>query len=153
MFPALPPGVPVPLREVLTPMLLPVTVESVAAGFPSPADDYVDASIDLNVELIPCPTATFFMRVEGDALRGDGICDGDLLVIDRSVLPRAGLVVVAVLAGQFVLRRLVRTTHGLSLIASDGQTPSVLLSDDEDSAIWGVVIHAIHHLSGSPARR
>ena len=138
---------------LLAPLLLKLSFETVAAGFPSPADDYVDSSIDLNVELIPCPTATFFMRVEGDALRGDGICDGDLLVIDRSVLPRAGLVVVAVLAGRFVLRRLVRSAHGLSLVASDGVTPGVLLSDDEDTALWGVVIHAIHHLSGSPSRR
>jgi len=76
-----------------------------------------------------------------------------LLVIDHSVLPRAGLIVVAVLNGGYVLRRLVCSANGLSLIARDGQTPSLLLSDDEDSSIWGVVIHAIHHLSGSPARR
>lgn len=67
MVPVLPPGVPVPLREVPAPLLLHLSVETVAAGFPSPADDYVDASIDLNIELIPCPTATFFMRVEGDS--------------------------------------------------------------------------------------
>jgi DNA polymerase V len=118
------------------------------------------------VELIPRPLSTFFMRVSGDAMRGDGIVDGDLLVIDRSVDPRPGMVVVAVHAGAFLLRRLARRGNGLWLVASDGTSPPLVLVSDEGSGgdargssdgggadLWGVVIHAVHHLAGAPSRR
>jgi len=151
-------------------MRLPLVTESVAAGFPSPADDYIEGRIDLNVELIPRPLSTFFMRVSGDAMRGDGIVDGDLLVIDRSVDPRPGMVGVVVHAGGFLLRRLARRGARLWLVASDGASPPLKLSGDPDSGdaaggdeagggeaggaeLWGVVIHAVHHLAGAPSRR
>ena len=86
-MPPLPPQSPLPLREGAEALFCLLATEAVSAGFPSPADDYVEARIDLNLELIPRPLSTFFMRVSGDAMRGDGIVDGDLLVIDRSVDP------------------------------------------------------------------
>ncbi|MFZ0406605.1 MAG: translesion error-prone DNA polymerase V autoproteolytic subunit [Cyanobium sp.] len=151
----LPPGLPVPLRVQGPARLCALLGESVAAGFPSPADDYVEARIDLNLELIPSPLSTFFMRVEGDAMRGDGILDGDLLVIDRSLEPRVGLVVVAVHAGGFILRRLGRREGRLWLLASDAVTPALPLASEDDPGgqLWGVAIHAIHHLIGTPSRR
>ena len=99
------------------------------------------------------------MRVQGDAMRADGIVDGDLLVIDRSLDPRPGLLVVAVWSGEFILRRLARGTGGLQLEASDGSSPPLPLDDpdvptDQPSAtLWGVAIHAVHHLAGAPSRR
>ncbi len=151
----LPPGLPVPLQAENPPYCCALVGESVAAGFPSPADDYVEARIDLNLELIPSPLSTFFMRVQGDAMRGDGIVDGDLLVIDRSLNPRVGMVVVAVHDGSFILRRLGSREGRLWLLASDALTPPLPLANDDDQAgqVWGVAIHAIHHLAAAPSRR
>ena len=141
-------GVPVPLRPDPPPHLCPLAGEGVAAGFPSPADDYVEARIDLNRELIPSPLSTFFMRVRGDAMGGDGIVDGDLLVIDRSVDPRPGRVVVVVHGDRFLVRRLARRLGRLWLEASDGRSAPLPLAtaDAEGAELWGVVIHAVHHL-------
>jgi DNA polymerase V len=156
----LPPQSPLPPRQGAAALFCLLATEAVSAGFPSPADDYVEARIDLNVELIPRPLSTFFMRVSGDAMRGDGIVDGDLLVIDRSVDPRPGMVVVAVHAGAYLLRRLARRGAELWLVASDGTSPPLVLVSDEGSGgdgagadLWGVVIHAVHHLAGAPSRR
>lgn len=156
---SLPPGLPVPLRPDPEPLPFPLAAEAVAAGFPSPADDYVEASIDLNLELIPRPLSTFFMRVQGDAMAGDGIVDGDLLVIDRSVEPRPGMLVVVVHEGGFLLRRLVRHGAGLGLVASDGVSPPLPLAQGEEleggegAQLWGVALHAVHHLAAAPSRR
>jgi DNA polymerase V len=127
----------------------------VSAGFPSPAEDYGEAQIDLNLELIPRPLSTFFMRVSGNAMAGDGILDGDLLVIDRSVEARVGLVVVATHGGTFIVRRLQRQRDGVGgglLVASDGASAVIPLTSGE-AELWGVVIHAVHHLAGAPSRR
>jgi DNA polymerase V len=157
MLAALPPGVPLPLRRESAPVPCPLAGEAVAAGFPSPADDYVEARIDLNVELIPSPLSTFFMRVSGDAMRGDGILDGDLLVIDRSIDARPGMLVVATCGGAFLLRRLRSRGQGLWLVASDGSSPPLALIHDHggegEAELWGVAIHAVHHLAGAPSRR
>lgn len=134
-----------PLQEL--PLPLPLAGETVAAGFPSPADDYVEATIDLNGALIPRPSSTFLMRIEGDAMRGDGIHHGDLLVIDRSVGPRSGSIVVAVREGRFLLRRLEGGPARWRLVASDSTSPAIdLHGNDPDLLIWGVVIHAVRHL-------
>lgn len=154
----LPPGVPLPLRPDPVPRRPAAAAGTAATGFPSPADDYVEARIDLNVELIPSPLSTFFMRVRGDAMRGDGILDGDLVVIDRSIDPRPGMVVVATWEGSFLLRRLRRHRGGgLRLVASDGLSPPLRVREEEEgegpAELWGVVIHAVHHLAGAPSRR
>jgi len=154
MAPDWPLGVPVSLRDPPPAVLGALVAAPFAAGFPSPADDYVEARIDLNMELIPSPLSTFFMRVAGDAMGGDGILEGDLLVIDRSVSPRPGRVVVAVVDGMFVVRRLAQRQGGLWLLASDGATvPMALQGEGGGGAeLWGVVIHAVHHLAGAPSR-
>ena len=134
---------------------MPLASVAVAAGFPSPADDYVEARIDLNLALVPRPLSTFFMRVSGDAMAGDGILDGDLLVIDRSVAARPGLVVVATHAGSFIVRRLQGQPGGRTgalLVASDGHSPPIPLAGGE-ADLWGVVIHAVHHLAGTGSGR
>jgi DNA polymerase V len=143
----MPAALPVALRQPLAERFCPLALEAVPAGFPSPADDYVEARIDLNRELIPSPLSTYLMRVRGDAMAGDGIMDGDLLVIDRSLAPRPGRLVVALEAGAFIHRRLRCGAGGFRLEASDGCTPPVPL---EQAELWGVVIHAIHHLVAVP---
>ncbi len=126
---------------------LPLALESIAAGFPSPADDYVEASIDLNAALVPRPTSTFLMRVEGDAMQGAGIQHGDLLVIDRSVAARPGCTVVAIHEGRFVLRQLRGERPPWHLVASDPAIPAIRVDEPGgELLIWGVVMHAVHHL-------
>jgi DNA polymerase V len=145
----LPQGIPLPLATVLGSSTCALASSHVAAGFPSPADDYVEARIDLNLALIPRPLSTFFMRVSGDAMAGDGILDGDLLVIDRSLEARPGLVVVATHDGAFIVRRLEgrRGSATGRLVASDGLSAPIALVEGE-AELWGVVIHAVHHLAG-----
>jgi DNA polymerase V len=130
---------------------LPVPVGATASGFPSPADDHGEARIDLNVELIPRPLSTFLLRVSGEAMRGDGISEGDLLVIDRSVDAQPDMVVVAVHEGAFLLRRLCRRGDRPWLMAGDGVSPPIPLAPDPQGAeLWGVVLHAVHVLPAPP---
>lgn len=137
---------PQPLRSQRHPLLLPLAGERVAAGFPSPADDYVEVGIDLNDQLIRHPSSTFFLRVSGDSMTGAGIHDGDLLVVDRSLDPRPGRVVVAVLDGGFTLKRLARHRGRLRLEAANPDYPPLELEGCGDMQIWGVAIHVIHPL-------
>ena len=132
--------------------MLPLAEERVAAGFPSPADDYVEVGIDLNEQLIRHPTSTFFLRVSGHSMTGAGIHDGDLLVVDRGMDPRPGRVVVAILDGAFTLKRLTRHRGRLRLEAAHPDYPPFELHDSHDVQIWGVAIHVIHPLR-QPCRK
>ena len=137
---------PLPLQPRRTRLSLPLAGEQVAAGFPSPADDYVEVGIDLNDQLIRHPTSTFFLRVSGESMLGAGIHDGDLLVVDRSLDPRPGRVVVAVLDGEFTLKRLAKHHGRLRLEAANPAYPPLELHRCGDVQIWGVAIHVIHPL-------
>jgi DNA polymerase V len=139
-------GRPLPLRERRPALRLPLAAESVAAGFPSPADDYVETGIDLNEQLIRHPSSTFFLRVSGDSMIGAGIHHGDLLIVDRSLEPRHGRIVVAVLEGAFTLKRLVRHRGRLRLEAAHAAYPPLEISDADDLRLWGVAVHVIHPL-------
>jgi DNA polymerase V len=125
---------------------LPLVGEAVAAGFPSPADDYVESRIDLNEVLIRHPSSTFFLRVSGESMRGAGILDGDLLVVDRAIEPCPGQVVVALVQGGFTLKHLRRQGKHWRLEAANPHYPPLELGADDDSLIWGVAIYAIHSL-------
>ena len=137
---------PLPLQSRRSRLALPLAGERVAAGFPSPADDYVEVGIDLNEQLIQHPTSTFFLRVSGESMLGAGIHHGDLLVVDRSLDPRPGRVVVAVLDGEFTLKRLVQHQGRLRLEAANPAYPPLELHRCGDVQIWGVAIHVIHPL-------
>ena len=139
--------------EVLGPLLSerrlclrPLATDSVAAGFPSPADDYIETGIDLNEALIRHPSSTFFLRVSGDSMRGAGIQHGDLLIVDRSLEFRSGKIVVAVIEGAFTLKRLVQHQGQWQLEAAHPAYPATPLNDDLDHCLWGVASHAIHAL-------
>ncbi|WP_413440273.1 LexA family protein [Synechococcus sp. MIT S1220] len=137
---------PQPLQQKRLRVELPLAGERVAAGFPSPADDYVDVGIDLNEQLIRHPTSTFFLRVSGHSMSGAGIHDGDLLVVDRSLDPRPGRIVIAILDGAFTLKRLTLHRNRLRLEAAHPDYPVIELHRCGDVQIWGVAIHVIHSL-------
>lgn len=122
------------------------SVESlVPAGFPSPADDFLEPSLNLHELVIKHPAATFFVKVVGDSMQGAGIHSGDILVVDRSLEPHDGKIVVAVINGEFTVKRLKRQADGkLFLLAENPAYPSLQVSEKSNFQVWGVVTYAIH---------
>ncbi|AAP99804.1 MULTISPECIES: LexA family protein [Prochlorococcus] len=127
-------------------LLLPLPSESVTAGFPSPADNYVEDNIDLNEELIHRPASTFFLRVKGDSMSNAGILDGDLLIVDRSLDAKPGNIVVAILDGAFTLKKLTYRKNIPYLEAANHNYPIIDLRRYGAVQIWGVAIYSIHTL-------
>lgn len=125
-------------------MQLPLLSASVSAGFPSPAENYVDRKIDLNQELIKNPAATFFVRVEGDSMQDAGIFSGDILIVDRSLSPKEGKIVVAVVNGEFTVKKIMRVKGKLFLVPENKKYPPIEITPEMDFMVWGVVSHAIH---------
>ncbi len=119
---------------------------AVPAGFPSPADDYVEQRISLDEHLIQHRESTFFMRVAGDSMRGLGIFDGDLLVVDRALPAVHGSVVIAVLDGEFTVRQLLHTAQGQILRAAHPGYADTLIKPEQDFSVWGVVSWNVHKL-------
>ncbi|MFJ2660981.1 LexA family protein [Arthrobacter koreensis] len=117
-----------------------------ASGFPSPSRDYFDGRIDLNRHLIRDVTSTYIVRVSGDSMSGTGISDGDELIVDRSLTPRDGSVVVAVLDGELTVRRLRLTGRGIVLAAENTEYRDVAVPDPAALTIWGVVTRCLHHV-------
>lgn len=130
------------------PCLTPVLLTGVPAGFPSPADDYIDRWLDLNEYLVRNKASTFFMRVTGDSMEGAGIFDGDLLVVDKSLEPVDGQVVIAEIDGSIRVKRLLRKGERCWLESANPKYPLVEVRD-EGARIWGVVTSSIHPLSKS----
>lgn len=116
----------------------------VPAGFPSPADDYVQQRLSLDEHLIQHKESTFFMRVSGDSMRGLGIFDGDLLVVDRSVPATHGCVVVAVVNGEFTVKQLLHTPQDKVLRAAHPDYSDMPIKPEQDFSIWGVVTWNVH---------
>ena len=116
-----------------------------AIGFPSPARDYYHGGIDLNRHLIRDRTSTFIMRVAGNSMAASGIADGDELIVDRSLAPRDGSVVVAVLDGELAVRRLRTGPRGVALATDDGGAPTEV-GELADLTVWGVVTRCLHHV-------
>ena len=119
----------------LPPSNLPPQVE---AGFPSPAADHTEGGLDLVRLVVRRPSATFYMRVAGSSMTGAGIGEGDLLVVDRSVTPREGDVVVAAIGDGLTLKRLARAGNGWTL-TSEGEGPTIPVDPDQGVELWGVV--------------
>lgn len=122
----------------------PLFASRVPAGFPSPAEDYVDQRLDLNDHLIDHPAATFFVRVRGDSMEGAAIHDGDLLVVDRAVEPTHGRIVIAALNGELTVKRLMLKADGPWLHPENPAYAPQKISEELDCVIWGVVRHVIH---------
>lgn len=124
----------------------PLFQSRVQAGWPSPADDYVERSIDLNEELIDDEASTFFVRVSGSSMAEAGIHDGDILVVDRSIEPSDGDVVVAALDNELTLKRYeVRSGHPHLVPEAEGYDP-IPIRAGQELVVWGVARHAVHEL-------
>lgn len=115
----------------------------VRAGFPSPADDHSDGALDLNDLVIRRPSATFYARAEGESMRDAGIFDGDLLVVDRSLSPDPGNIVVAVLNGCLTVKRLTRRGGQWLLVSDNPAYAAIPMPEDDDCLIWGVVTFSL----------
>ncbi|GAO36709.1 DNA polymerase V [Sulfuricella sp. T08] len=132
-----------PLAEQTPPRTIPLMSHSVRAGFPSPADDYVEKRIDLNEELIQHREATFFLRVRGHSMVGAGIDDGDELIVDRAIKPEHGRIVVAAVDGELTVKRFYQRGGAVKLVAESPEFPDIELKDGQEMVIWGVVTKII----------
>jgi DNA polymerase V len=125
---------------------LPLFGSRVPAGFPSPADDHLEDTLDLNEHLISHPAATFFLRAQGHSMTGAGIHDGDLMVVDRSLEPKSGSVVIAVVNGEMTVKRLRVDSGQVWLMPENPEFAPLSIPDVADLHIWGVVAHVVHSL-------
>ena len=123
---------------------IPLLTDSVSAGFPSPADDYTEENIDLNEHLISNPSSTFFLRVKGDSMINAGIKDKDLIIVDKSLTARPGNIIIAMIDGEFTIKRLSIKNNELYLKAENHNYPDFKFKNHIDLQIWGVVIYSIH---------
>ena len=129
------------LSAITSKLKLPYILSRVPAGFPSPADDFIEGNLDLN-DYIEHPAATYFVRTEGDSMIGAGIYDGDLLIVDRSLEPKNGSIVIAAVMGELTVKRLKRGANGCWLLVPDNPNyPTIPLP--EESQIWGVVKNSV----------
>ena len=124
----------------------PLVMERVAAGFPSPAGDYIERRLDLNEYLVQHPSATFFVRVAGDSMTGAGIHDGDILIVDRSLEPANGGIVVAAVNGELTVKRLMKRDGRCILKPENDAFGSIEAAEQNEVHIWGVATCVIHRL-------
>jgi DNA polymerase V len=134
---------PIPL-ETRTSIRLPLVSASVEAGFPSPADDHLERSIDLNEELIRNPAATFLVRVKGESMRDAGIHTGDTLIVDKSVTPADRQIVVAMIDGEFTVKRFRKLNGRIFLEAANDSFAPIEVGENQELTIWGAVTYIIH---------
>ena len=117
-----------------------------ATGFGAAADDYMERGIDLNEQLIRNKPATFFMKVSGSSMINAGIFDGDIVIVDRSIKPKNGTIVIAVIDGEMLIRRMEKTINKMRLIPETTKLAIIDVSEFSDFKIWGVVICVIRNL-------
>ncbi len=118
-------------------------VGGVNAGFPSPADDYLDLKIDLNKELVQNPEATFYARVRGNSMIEAGLNDGDVLVIDRSLDPQDDRIAVCFLDGEFTVKRIKLEKDFCWLVPENEEFSPIKVTEENDFIIWGIVAYVI----------
>lgn len=125
---------------------LPLFSSKVSAGFPSPADDYLEGMLDLNEHLIQHPAATFFVRVTGDSMIGAGIHADDILVVDRSLEATSGRIVIVALDGELTVKRLHMVADDIRLLPENPAYQPIVIKEENELHIWGVVTSVIHSL-------
>jgi DNA polymerase V len=123
---------------------IPLFDGKVSAGFPSPADDYVEKTLDLNELLVQRPAATFFVRAQGESMLGAGIHPNDILVVDRSIEPKAGKIVICALNGELTVKRLARVKGKWKLKSENLDYPDIPVHEELELVVWGVVTNVIH---------
>ena len=124
---------------------------SLPAGFPIPADDFAEKNLDLNKILVSRPAATFFVRVSGHSMQKAGIFDGDILVVDRSLNPKNGQVIVACIDGEFTIKHYYKKGKQVILKpnSSDLDYKDLIIEPDQEFEVWGVGVYVIHALNPS----
>ena len=130
--------------ETTTELKIPLFESGVSAGFPSPADDYLDLPIDLNEFLIKHPAATFYVRVKGNSMEGAGIRNGDLLIVDRAEEPRNKSIVLGIIDGEFTVKRIKEKGSDLYLIPDNPEFKPIKIDNNMDFQGWGVVTYVVH---------
>lgn len=126
-----------------TELRLPYVDGGINAGFPSPALDFIDLSIDLNKHLVKHPSATFYGRVKGDSLKNAGIGTDDLLIIDKSIGLQDGKIAVCYIDGEFTAKRIKITKNEVWLIPENSDYEPIKVTEDNDFLVWGIVTHVI----------
>ena len=129
-------------------LVLPVADGGIRAGFPSPAQDYLEGGIDLNRELVKNPSSTFFGRVSGDSMAGAGIEDGDLIVIDKSISASEGDIAVCFVDGEFTLKRIHIENDFVWLVPENPKYRRIKVTPDQNFMVWGVVTYSIKDVRG-----
>lgn len=124
-------------------MKLPLYSSRPQAGFPSPGDDQIERVLDINDLVVKHPASTFFVRVEGDSMEGAGIFGGDVLVVDRSLTPKDGSIVVAAVFGEMVVKHLCAKGDTYELVSANEHYAPIVVSGHEDCFIWGVVVGSV----------
>ncbi len=124
----------------------PLFLAKISAGFPSPAEDYIDKNLDLNEYLIKHPSATFFVRVAGNSMINAGIHNGDILVVDRALEPADNKIIIAVINGELTVKRVRKARDRLYLMPENDDFKTIEVTEEMDFQIWGVVTHVIHSL-------
>ena len=136
----------IPAMEEPPPAAAPLMSSSVVAGFPSPAEQYVERPLDLNELRVARPAATYFVRAQGDSMVGAGVQDGDLLVVDRSLEPEDGSIVIACVDGEFTVKTYRRDRSGVRLEAANPAYPPILFAGEMELRVFGVVTAVVHRL-------
>ena len=127
-----------------TELSIPIFTSRVQAGFPSPADDHLEDTLDLNAHLIHHKEATFFVKAQGDSMIGAGIQQGDILIVDKSLTAKSGKIVIAVVDGEFTVKRLHKYKGNITLKAENPDFKDIKIGGDDELIIWGVVTSVIH---------
>ena len=127
-------------KKTVTPLFL----DSVSAGFPSPATDYIENKLDLNEHLVKHPAATFIVKASGPSMIEAGISSGDLLIVDRSIVPRNNNIVIASIFGDLTVKKLHKKGSTLFLLSANNQYPSIEIKEEMECFLWGVVTYVIH---------
>lgn len=120
-----------------------LSLSPVAAGFPSPAEDFHEEQLDIRKYLVPRPESTFFARVKGNSMKDAGISDGDLLIIDRSIRPSSGKIAVCFLNGDFTLKTLRMENGKCFLVPANPDFPVIEVRPEEPFMVWGIVTHVV----------
>lgn len=129
-----------------TALQLPLVQEGISAGFPSPANDFLDISIDLNKEFVRHPSTTFYGRVRGDSMINAGLSDGDLLIIDKSLEPSNGKIAVCFIDGEFTVKRVKLNEGRLWLVAENQKYTPIEVTEENEFMIWGIVTTVIKNV-------
>ncbi len=132
--------------DISSHLKIPIYTTPVKAGFPSPAEDYVDKKIDLNEILIKHPTSTFFLRVSGNSMTDAGIMDGDTLIVDKSLEIKNDRVVIASINSEFTVKRIKIDGDSIYLKAENPDYEDIEITKEADFIVWGVVTYVIHEL-------